>query len=749
MFRALNIIQYVLLAAALFAAFLLAVTRSMPLATPCLLLLCAVAFLSVVNDSKYYLKRLNKTLVIVILAIIYFLFRAWLSPVADLAREDLILILSAGLLYLWSTTVGARPQYRMLLAGCVVVVLIFHLSLAACQLLGIPCIEPLSYLVHNYKAQGVSGGFGYYGTFANFVAVAAFTCLSLAVWGKGSRIIKLALAVLALVAFTFVAISTSRAGVISLVVGFFAFALMLVLSVHSLSSRERSWVYKSLGLGGLVGFVTLLFALISVFRGRTGDGGLLQSLLPSDVRVAYWQMALRQFEQAPLFGLGSRSYSYKSIELWSDQLITVSHTPEFAHNEYLQVLVDYGLVGFLLVLVLVCVHLLIALKRVCHLSSALSSVGLRIGSNSMALTLAGAVGICVSITHVMLDFPTHSLSNLLLLTICFVWVMPISRLGDERCNHWPIILQRSWLAALAFLGMVIAIPEFRAGSHLLKQKAFQENGYWNPLSTYSQGVLADLSEAYTLAPSYKRAYRIGSIYQAKYAEESDEIKRDELYAKSLDYYKKAIQGHPFEARAHINIALLYQSKSQFALAKEHLDLALLQAGSCERLFRVRQHLAKLLNDQARSLADEPELASSLYRESINYWNQSHQLAPFYDALSRGNEKCQLSLDYAKCLIVQNMYTEALEVLDDLAALSSKAKAEHKGEIHYYRANCYYNRAREYWLGRKLELAALELLEAEKAYRKYSNGSREAETDADLGEQIKSMKSFMRETGIIK
>lgn len=69
------------------------------------------------------------------------------------------------------------------------------------------------------------------------------------------------------------------------------------------------------------------------------------------------QMAFEIFLDSPVLGQGPRSFSYLSLENWDPDMLWIRiGMPDFAHNEYLQVLSDYGAVGFLIIIVLLIAH---------------------------------------------------------------------------------------------------------------------------------------------------------------------------------------------------------------------------------------------------------------------------------------------------------------------------------------------------------------------------------------------------------
>ena len=63
-------------------------------------------------------------------------------------------------------------------------------------------------------------------------------------------------------------------------------------------------------------------------------------------------MAVDQFLDAPLVGSGSMSYSYLCYQNWGDLTASSANDHVWVHNEFLQVMADYGMIGLLLVVCL-------------------------------------------------------------------------------------------------------------------------------------------------------------------------------------------------------------------------------------------------------------------------------------------------------------------------------------------------------------------------------------------------------------
>jgi len=117
---------------------------------------------------------------------------------------------------------------------------------------------------------------------------------------------------------------------------------LLLLAFVYLISRKRGSLNKKMIASILV--VGMIFTGITGYfllenRGTTiGESTLMQS------RMGYFSMAVDQIFDAPLVGSGSMSYSYKSYENWGD-FFTNNLDPRWVHNEFIQIVTDYGVIG--------------------------------------------------------------------------------------------------------------------------------------------------------------------------------------------------------------------------------------------------------------------------------------------------------------------------------------------------------------------------------------------------------------------
>jgi len=201
--------------------------------------------------------------------------------------------------------------------------------------------------------------------------------------GISGRSRALALSAAAVMAST-IFLSGSRGGMA-------AFVSQMILLAAFLLKRRKKWTAPF----ALSGFLALSLILLLWL----GGGDLAERLtsahnhteLSSDTRLTIDRDAMKIFAQRPLlgWGLGVFGVIYPSYSSLSTNLQV-----GMAHNDYLQLLVEMGAVGFAIALWFLAVLFRSTLRKLNHLQS---------GTNA-AVTLAALLGVSGILVHSFVDF---------------------------------------------------------------------------------------------------------------------------------------------------------------------------------------------------------------------------------------------------------------------------------------------------------------------------------------------------------
>jgi len=209
-----------------------------------------------------------------------------------------------------------------------------------------PTVVKLSSEYHGRAA----GFFETPGSFAALMLMAGAGTLLAGCSRRYSPITRMILIYLGAMMLSGVVLSISRGGMLLMVLGLY---LMPFLARASGRTRIVSWLALTAGLGALTYLLMVSDGLIAErIRAFIDDGG-------ETTRPVMWTAAWQQFLSAPILGNGVGSYEFLFEQY---RPAGFSETPAHAHNDYLEILADQGLVGFLLLWVPVAAVLFIAAK---------------------------------------------------------------------------------------------------------------------------------------------------------------------------------------------------------------------------------------------------------------------------------------------------------------------------------------------------------------------------------------------------
>lgn len=697
-----------------------------------------------------------------LVALVFFIVRAYCSPVRDLGVEDLMLILPAGLLYLiagYSVGGKAGISLRLLIAWVVIFLLLLHVGSCFLQLHRGEGYSWSMYLTGVSLSDGsnITGMYAYYGHFANFAVIAGTLCLSLAIWGKYNYGVRVLLAILALLAFGFALLAQSRSAALSLCSALLVLVFLVYVSLSKQKSKSGIGIRKIVLLLGILGCTAAAFTGFWVF-GQRGTSSF-EGMFESGVRIPLWAMALEQWNDYKFLGAGSRSFSYECSAYWSDGLDSGELNPEYVHNEYLQALADYGLAGFLFVLGLLFLHIILGLKQVHRLSEKFGEYGLQHGSNAMALAIAGTSGLVAMAMHICFDFPTHILPNLILVICCAVWILPLpskrqrnsSDLVECGAKKYTTKLMALMLMILSVGAIGLGTQQLWAGLPLIENKIAKDHGAWNPASADRAMYIPALEESLQRAPQWRRYDRLGALYQvsAMRAESPQEMKKMINMAEKC--YLASIERHPFNLISKLNLASLYTEQKRWDDANEVYSVMAAFSQARERRFRVHKKWGDMhllwANDLMTKL-DAKEVEIHL-AEAKRLYKASYNLAHFYSRNNWVPEYTRLLVSYATFLGHENRYEEAEALFEEAKQQEGWFKMQAQTRVNVYYAKHLYAHSIYLWHQRRPQEAYGLVIEANEALQQHEKFMRGAvgEMWHEVADQVEEMIQFFKETGI--
>lgn len=244
--------------------------------------------------------------------------------------------------------------------------------------------------------------------FAAFMEMTIGLTLALLV-GRGTEKDKRLLLVIAIVLMGIAILLTgSRGGVLSLlgVIGFVFLTNFLRKSdadeADVPKDERRARFRRNLGLiGGALGLLIVLFSAVLLLGGDAplsrGIGLTTQADI-SNGRLHFWSVSWQIFLAHPIIGAGLDAFgtAFPLYDTWNG-----AYRVEQAHNDYLQILADAGILGFLCVAAFIFLLFKQGLQR-------LSGEHSHFRRSVAVGALAGCFGILI---HSFFDFPLRTPSN--------------------------------------------------------------------------------------------------------------------------------------------------------------------------------------------------------------------------------------------------------------------------------------------------------------------------------------------------
>ncbi|MBX3295968.1 MAG: O-antigen ligase family protein [Acidobacteria bacterium] len=280
-----------------------------------------------------------------------------------------------------------------------------------------------------------------FGSFVNQHHFAAFMEMTIGLGlgialGSGLKRSMLPLLITALVLMTIAVVLTgSRGGILSLGAVVITLLSATYFARGGPGAREGTPRSRRRALTGLLGTLTGVVLLLVLVIALGGADNLLRGVGfgsasddPTSGRLHFWRVALEIFKANPLVGAGLDAFG-NAFPLYDTR--NGSFRVEQAHNDYLQMLADGGLIGFAIT-----AAFLVMLAGTCTRCIRSAAEGVE---RSVAIgATAGIVGI---LAHSFVDFPLRTTSNayiFFLLIAVMVGAGAVSKKapgpGHERTN---------------------------------------------------------------------------------------------------------------------------------------------------------------------------------------------------------------------------------------------------------------------------------------------------------------------------
>ncbi len=541
-----------------------------------LLLAAAVAALVAMWRGRFFPAPGALLLTGVVLA--YFIWRAVHAADAHLARIELGQILAFGLAFIVASAGVTDERARWVLLGTLGVAAVLQAGYGFFQLAGrFPeppfgwFAEPLRGMYEGRFLTRLRGAFINPNQLAWFLGWAALMAFALACWGRLPGILRVVLGYFALVFVAADILTGSRGGVFALGLGGLVFLGVSLLAAFGSLRRGRWLIVGGVAAAvlavGAIGYVA--YSSNWVARARVDD-----ALRSENLRSALARIALRQAQVAPLVGEGPGSFVY-AARFYRENGVSLDAI--YAHNDWLQTLAEYGLIGvtgagaaLLVILGGGLMRFLETVRRRVESTDHPHSNQAAVGLGAMAAAVAFAA-------HSGLDFNMHVPANALLAGLTLGLLATTTREQMTPGSEFLRAMVIRSFAAVLLLGLAAGLVwygwRYAPADHQsrLAMNALERGDALRALR------LTDLGLAWRPEDPSLLALRARSLFEGETqlslmrnppAGELSRARREERYAAAAAAYAAAIEQQPLERSHYVGLSGAEMTLRNVAAAKQ-------------------------------------------------------------------------------------------------------------------------------------------------------------------------------------
>ena len=323
--------------------------------------------------------------------------------------------------------------------------------------------------------------------------------------GRVNVVTRILLGYAAVVMALGLAVTLSRGGWVAAAAGLLA--LLFILLGHKYFRLRASLLLAFLLIGGTRFFTNYLSksAGYQIHLKQPEDGG---GQLDLDVRFQLWQTAERMWRDHFWWGVGPAHFDNRFREYRPE---SIQMRPDRAHNDYINLLADWGTTGGLIVLAGLALLIAGLAKTWRHVRRSEKDFGSG-RSNRFAFYLGASTGLFALAVHSAADFNLHIPANAIVGVTLLAILSSNLRFATER--HWvKLRLPLKIFVTLALAGGVIYLTgqEWRRGQETVwLARAGRLPDYFSPAHE------AALEKAFAAEPmNFATAYALGEDWRTE------------------------------------------------------------------------------------------------------------------------------------------------------------------------------------------------------------------------------------------
>jgi O-antigen ligase/Tfp pilus assembly protein PilF len=472
---------------------------------------------------------------VVLIFAIYAVARYFTADIEYVARQELLQVLLFAFLF-FAFVNNLRGQEETLTVSFVMIAVGTFCACYAVEQLARHSNQVWN-LISPYAGRA-SGTYISPNNLSNLLAMLLPLALALLLVGKIGIIARILLAYATLAMAAGLAVTFSRAGWVAAAVGIF---LLLGTLLFHRNHRLRAALLLIIILGGGTFFTTQYLSKTVGYMERVAKPAAdnAPSVLDVNSRLEMWRAAIQMWRENFWWGVGPAHYDYRFREI---RPVEIQLRPDRAHNDYLNLLADWGTVGGVIVAAGIIIFIFCLAKTWPYVRREENDFGSG-QSNRFAFFLGASCGLTALAVHSAVDFNLHVPANALVGVTLLALLTSNLRFATEKFwrKGWP------WQSALTILLLGTTVF-FAANGRRAGREIFQL-ARASHLENFSTERADALKRAFVIEPkNFNTAYEIGECYRTQSLEGGENS--DALAQSAMDWYAQATRlnvhdGYPF------------------------------------------------------------------------------------------------------------------------------------------------------------------------------------------------------------
>jgi O-antigen ligase len=475
---------------------------------------------------------------VVLAFMLYAVVRYFTADIEYVARQEFLQVIVFGFLFLVAVNNLRGQDESNAVSAALIIAGTFSACYAVAQLLHHS--NAVWNLVSPYIGRA-SGTFISPNNLACLLAMLLPLALAYLLVGKVGIVTRLLLAYATLAMAAGLAVTFSRGGYVAAAAG--VATLLLVLLGHGNHRWKAVILLLVLLMGGGYAVNHSLSKTVGYMRRVEGESGKAEVMTSAGSRLMLWRAAMQMWADAPLAGVGPGLFDYRFREYRPENL---QGRPDRAHNDWLNLLADWGIIGGVIVLAGLGCFIWAARETWPHVRREENVFGTG-QSNRFAFFIGAVCALVALAVHSAMDFNLHIPANALAGVLLLALAAGNLRYATERFWFRPargvkVLLSASLGAAAIFL--VFQTVRLGLESHRLAQAEVQP--------VFSPARMAALEKAFACEPkNFATAFEIGECLRTQCQESGD----DRAGEQALTWFATARRLNPHDAFAWLRAGM--------------------------------------------------------------------------------------------------------------------------------------------------------------------------------------------------